>query len=711
MENQQNTNAVLEKYDRESTGRQQFSPFVRRCILLLAVGLSLFHLYTSFAGPLVDIQQRSIHLYVLLGLAFLIYPFTARSARDRLPFYDVLTALLAFGVGIYMMLTAQRIIEAGGDIQAMDFAVGILALVLILDATRRVTGWALPILAGLFIVYGFYKKLSIYPEWSSIIVQNTSESIIAHLVYITEGVLGTAIGVSASYIIMFILFGAFLSKSGMGQFFNDLAMAIAGHTKGGPAKVAVIASGFLGSINGAAVANVVTTGAFTIPLMKKIGYHRNFAGAVEASASVGGQILPPIMGAAAFIMAENLAIPYTQIILAGVIPALLYYLGVILQVHFRASKRNLKGLSRDQLPQIWEVIKERGHLLLPMFILVFLLFTGKTPLFAAFWAIVTTVLLTGSRKVLYVVGPLAGFILLRDGLTASSDQIWIVGMLILSMVLNLIKQAGNTSTSGEVMDWKDCVEALENGARTTIGVAMACACVGIIVGIATLTGVAIDVANSIITLGEVITSPVLQLLTILFLTMIASIVLGMGLPSIPCYIITSTMAAPILLNTPLFREIAGSTENAVFIAHMFVFYFGIFANITPPVALAAFAGAGISGGDPNKTGLQAMRLSVAGFIVPFMFVFAPAMLFVESTWQEVLLILCTSVVGVFLLSVAVEGQFKHSVPAWLRILSGMSAICLIYPGLYTDSIGLLGLIVLLLHQRTQKNDPPLSMPS
>lgn len=690
-------------YDRESNVRSGFPKYVALFISMIAIGLSLFHLYTSYAGSLVDIQQRSIHLYALMTLGFLLYPFR-KSNKKRIPFYDYITTGLSIFAGIYMLMTAERIIESGGQINTFDFYVGILILILLLDITRRVTGWGLAVLGIGFLAYGFYVKQSIYSELTQTIFMNVLKQIISQLVFITEGILGTAIGVSASYIILFILFGAFLSRSGMGKLFNDLALAVAGHTKGGPAKVAVIASGFLGSINGSAIANVVTTGAFTIPLMKKIGYKKDFAGAVESAASVGGQILPPIMGAAAFIMAENLSLPYTKIILAGIIPALLFYIGILLQVHFRASKRGLEGMPKSELPTVKQVLLERGHLLIPMLFLLYLLFSGKTPFYAAFWSIIATVLISGSKRLLPIISLLSLFLIFQPQVTAlfSGSAIpklrgdWWELLLIVAIPLGINLWRKMLSVEAEEIGVKDCLNALEDGAKTTVPVAIACGAVGIVVGIASLTGVALEIANSIVSIGGLVQSDLIQLIVTLVLTMITSIILGMGLPSIPTYIITSTMAAPILLQLPLFTELAGSTEVAIFVAHMFVFYFGIFANITPPVALAAFAGAGIAGGNPTKTGFQAMRLAIAGFIVPFMFVFSHQMLMIDSTVLNILVITVTSITGVLLLSVMVEGWLFHRVSMWLRILSGAAALLLIYPGLITDSIGAVVLFLVLI---------------
>ena len=695
--------AAAEKYDRESTTRVKIAKPMALTISILAIALSLFHLYTSYAGSLVDIKQRSIHLYTLMTLGFLMYPFIRKRGSKGIPLYDYITAGLSLFVAIYMLATAERIIQSGGQINDMDFYVGILIILLLFDITRRVTGWGLALLGLGFLVYGFYVKLSVYPEMTMPVLMNVSKQIIAQLVFLTEGVLGTAIGVSASYIILFILFGAFLGRSGMGKLFNDLALAVAGHTKGGPAKVAVIASGFLGSINGSAIANVVTTGTFTIPLMKKIGYKKNFAGAVESAASVGGQILPPIMGAAAFIMAENLNVAYTKIIMAGIIPALLFYVGILLQVHFRAAKRGLQGLPKSELPSLKEVIAERGHLIIPMLTLLYLLFSGKTPFYAAFWSIIATIVIAGSKRMLPVIVAISLYLIFQPQLSAlitgsslpnvRSDWWELLLILLIPLAINIGRKLLNIK--GDEVGIMDCLKALEDGAKTTVPVAIACGAVGIVVGIASLTGVALEIANSIVSIGSAVDSPLIQLLITLVLTMITSIILGMGLPSIPTYIITSTMAAPILLQLPLYRELAGSTETATFVAHMFVFYFGIFANITPPVALAAFAGAGVAGGDPNKTGFQAMKLAIAGFIVPFMFVFSHEMLMIDATIMNIILITVTSLIGVFLLSIMTEGYLKTSVPGWLRLIAGIGAVLLIYPGLITDVIGLSVFVFLL----------------
>ncbi|WP_101674420.1 TRAP transporter permease [Alloalcanivorax mobilis] len=706
---------ALEKYDRESVVRDALPRWAVLFVTTVCVLLAAFHLYTSFSGPLVDVAQRSIHLYTLLALTFILYPMTKKGVRDRVPWLDLLLAAAAFGIGIYMLVVADRVIASGGRVNTTDMIVGAMAILMVLDATRRVTGWGLTLLATIFLIYGFYAKLSFYPELNENIVLATGRQIMSHLVFITEGLLGTAIAVSASYIILFILFGAFLVKSGLGQLFNDLALAVAGHTRGGPAKVAVLASGLLGSINGSAIANVVTTGAFTIPLMKRTGYKPNFAGAVEASASVGGQILPPIMGAAAFIMAEVLSVPYTQVILAGIIPALLFYLGVLFQVHLRAMRNGLEGIPRSQLTPIREVLLKRGHLLIPMAVLLWLLFEGRAPFFAAFWSIAATVLICGTRRVTIGLSVLLALLIFEPQLRAlalshsvpnMSPSRWsLFAVIALPVVINAIR--ARLGLVAEKVDLADCRDAMTDGVRNAIPVALACGAVGIIVGIATLTGIALDAADAVVQLGHAIPYPTLQLLVTLMLTMLASIVLGMGLPSIPTYIITSTMAAPILLNLPLFRELAGSNDTAIFVAHMFVFYFGIFANLTPPVALAAYAAAGISGGSPNATGFQAMKLAIAGFVVPYMFVFAHSMLMIDATPGNILWVVVTGIIGVLLLAVAVEGYLRrHLGPGW-RLLALIGALALIYPGLWSDAIGAVVAVVLLLlaKSKEEKMDP------
>ncbi|MEK4129545.1 TRAP transporter permease [Solibacillus sp. FSL W8-0474] len=629
---------VLEKYDTDSKVRKYSNKSMVILLSVLGILYSLFHLYITF-NPIPTLLMRSIHLLFAMGLVFLIYPTFNKQRRDKIPFYDWILFALSIGACGYLFVEYQDIVSTRGGIpNTVDIIVAIMAVLLVLETARRVTGWVLPILALVFLSYPFFSHQGWLPR-----MMMTREfdlgDIFGQLFLKTEGLFSTAIGASVQFIFLFILFGAFLSKSGMGQFFNDLALALAGHKQGGPAKVSVISSAFMGSINGSAVANVVGTGAFTIPLMKKIGYKKDFAGAVEASASIGGQILPPVMGASAFIMAETTGISYGTIALAAIIPALLYFLGVIMQVHFRAGRDGLKGIPKPDLPRVKEVLLDKGHLIIPLVALVALLGSGMPVAHAAFWTIVLTVVVAAVRK--------------------------------------------HTR-----MSFKDILFALEDGARQSLSTVIACGVVGIIIGVVNLTSFGSTLTSAITTLGSG------SLFLTLFLTMIASIILGMGLPSIPAYIITATMVAPALADFGV----------PLLVAHMFVFYFGIFANITPPVALASFAAAGLSGGSPMKTGAVSVRLALAGFIVPYLFVYAPAMLLIDPTglpmnatefpWAsipDILSVTVSSILGVVGIGAALEGYFKTYMNVITRIILAAGALLLIVPEFYTDVVG--GLIV------------------
>ncbi|WP_075321702.1 TRAP transporter permease [Histophilus somni] len=634
---------ILEKYDRESVTRQSSSQFNKGLITLVSVLYSLFHLYTTFY-PLPTLIQRAVHVGVGAILILLIYPASKKRRQGSVAWYDWLWVIAGTSGMLYLINQYNDIMTVRGGIpNSTDIVMAIITVLVVLEVTRRVTGWILVIFSLLFLIYPFISSMDFMPD--SLLTRPYDVGDIFGQLYLkTEGLYSSAVGASVSFIFLFILFGAFLSKSGMGQLFNDLALAIAGDKQGGAAKVAVISSGFMGSINGAAVANVVSTGAFTIPLMKKIGYHKNFAGAVEASASVGGQILPPIMGASAFIMAETTGVSYGTIALAALLPALLYYLGVIAQVHFRAGKQNLKGVPKDQLPRVKAVMKARGHMLLPILALIIFLAQSVPVGYAASYTIVLTILVSQLRQET------------RMGI-------------------------------------KDVIEALADGAKQSLSVMSACATVGIVIGVMNLTSFGTVITSSIVTLGAG------SLFLTLFLTMIASMILGMGLPSIPAYIITATMAAPAL----------ATFDVPVLVAHMFVFYFGIFANITPPVALAAFAGAGIAQGDPMKTGWQSLRLALAGFIVPFIFVYNPNMLMIDVTNAaviaktfplpsafEIINVIVSSVIGVLGLSAAVEGYLKNTIPIWQRIILAIGSLMLIIPEWITDIIGIAVVVVIAL---------------
>ncbi|MBN2286394.1 MAG: TRAP transporter permease [Tissierellales bacterium] len=619
---------ILEKFDKESKTRKFENASMEKAIYWIAVMISMYHFITSYIGYPATHKHRALHVAMMLFLTFFLYPARSKSSRKKAHWYDYLFAALSLSVAAYVWVDYVGFINRMGMPNTLDIIMGTILVVMVLEASRRISGWPLVILSLLFIAYGLFGQ-----NMPGIFAHRGYNwaKLINHIFINTEGIYGTSVNVAASYIFLFILFGSIMNKSGMGQFFNDIALALAGHTKGGPAKVAVIASGFLGSINGSAVANVVTTGAFTIPLMKKTGYSKEFAGSVEASASVGGQLLPPIMGAAAFIMAEMLGIKYGVIVISAAIPALMYYFGIIVQVQLRASKNNLVGIPKEQLPKVKDVMKARGHLILPIiFLLYMLLFSGRTVIFSAFLTIVVTI------------------------------------------AVSMIKKETRMSV-------KDIIDAFNEGAKSTVSVAIACAVVGIIIGIVSLTGFGLNMANAIIQIGKS------NLLATLFLTMVTCMILGMGLPSIPAYLITATMAAPALIQLGI----------PALAAHMFVFYYAMFANLTPPVALASFAAAGVSGGDPMKTGYQSVRLALAGFIVPYMFVYNNSLLLIDTTPLLAIRVVITSLIGVFMIGIATEGYFLTPISKIFRVIVFAGSLMMITESLYQDIIGL-GIFVLII---------------
>jgi len=629
---QEQVQDYLEKVDKESQTRG-FSGFMKHFFYGLCIAVTLYHLYVSVMGtPPVHIH-RSLHVGMMLVLAFIMYPMRKKASRKKVAIYDWALCALALFVPIFIWSDFINFIMRAGIPSPMDTFVTTVLVVLTLEAARRITGWALPILSGIFIAYGLFGRN--FP--GMFMHRGYTWPQLGNTILGTEGILGTSVAVSASFIFLFVLFGAVMQKSGMGQFFTEMAMAIAGAAKGGPAKVSVIGSALMGSINGSAIANVCTTGPFTIPLMKKSGYSKEFAGAVEASASVGGQILPPVMGAAAFIMAEILGVNYSQIIIWAIIPALLFFAGIYIQVHLRASRSGLVGIPRDQLPKIRNVMRERGHMALPLLFLFYMLFfSGTTLIFSAFWTIMVTIVVSWLRP-------------------------------------------------ATRMSFKDILDAFADGAKQTAPVAIACACVGIIIGIFAITGFGLNMADAIITLGNMN-----MLLTLVF-TMLACMIMGMGLPSIPAYIITATIAAPALARL-------GVPPGA---AHMFAFYFAMFANITPPVALVSFAAAGLSGGNPMRTSVQALKLAIAGFIIPYIFVFSPALMLIDTTFLGGLQSTASAFIGVLLLGSAVEGFLFTKINTPLRLLMLGGALGLIIPGLSSDLIGLGITVFVFLLQRAQ----------
>jgi len=606
--------------------------FRSRLVQALAIALGLFHLYSARFGELVAFQHRSVHLAGMLALAFFSSS-REQGARRRLSDALALSALALCG---YFVMAHQSIALRPGMPAGMDLLVGAGVLLLVLEASRRVLGWALSILSFGFLLYSY---LGAYIPGRFGHRGYSMSEILEYTSLTTEGIFGVALGVSSTYIVLFILFGAFLERTGLMDFFNETALAVAGRTRGGVAKVSVISSALLGTINGSAIANVVTVGSFTIPLMKRSGFSPEYAAAVEATASMGGQLMPPIMGVAAFLMADMLAIPYARIATAAIIPAFLYFFAAGAMIHFRASRQGQRGLSKEELPSLGPLLLQRGYLLLPVAALIYFLFSGYTPTYAAVYSIVFAI----------VVGASGALMDLRQ-----KEQ----------TVAQALKRRG--------VSISEIAGALERGVGNTVPVAVACAVVGIIVGAVTQTGLGLKLSGAILSLsgGSVMAAAVL--------TMLASIVLGFGLPTIPTYIICVTMAAPVLLEL-------GVLPLA---AHLFVMYFGTLADLTPPVMLAVYAAAGIAGAKPLAAGIQSVKLATAGFVVPYIFIFSPVLLLQDFTVPGLLLALSSAVAGVVALAAGIEGYLFRRAGPFVRAGLVAGALLLMFPGWRTDLAGL-----------------------
>ena len=610
--------AILKKYDKESD-KMEYTGFMAKFVAALAISFSAFQIYTAIFGVLDAQLQRAVHLGFGLALVYLLYPTRKSWSRHKLHPFDLLLAILGAAAPAYIIIEYQSLVLRAGLTSGVDLVVGLMGLLLVIEAARRVVGIPMVCVVLTFLAYAFAG-----PYMPGVLAHRglTLSQLVGHLFYTTEGIFGIPLGVSSTFIFLFILFGAYLESTGLGKFFIDLANSIAGWASGGPAKVAVLSSGLMGTVSGSSVANVVGTGSLTIPMMKKLGYHKNFAGAVEAAASTGGQLMPPVMGAAAFLMAEFVGVPYIDIVKAAIIPAFLYFVGVWLGVHFEAKRTNLKGIPREQLPKLWTILRERGHLALPLILIVYLLVSGYTPMRAALVAIVLAILCSALRK--------------------------------------------NTR-----MKPMQVVEGLENGAKNVLGVLVACAAAGIIIGVVTKTGVGLKLASGLIELSGGL------LLPTMFFTMITAILLGMGVPTTANYVITSTIAAPALVQMGV----------PVLAAHMFVFYFGIIADVTPPVALAAYAGSGISGGNPLWTGVNASKLAIAAFIIPYMFVLSPTLLMMDATAGGLIITTVTALIGMVSLSSALIGFLAAACKGWERFVLIAGGLLMINPGLVTDLVG------------------------
>lgn len=633
------------------------------------MAFSCFQLLTAAFSPLSSQVVRTIHVGFVLLLIFTLYPPWEGSLRwataGRL--LGWLMGSIGFAFGLYHWWFEADLTQRAGELVPADWVVGVLTVALVFEAARRVMGWGLPIICGIFLAYGLFGQ---YLPGALAHRGFGVDQIVSALGFGTEGIYGTPTYVSSSYIFLFILFGAFLEQAGMINLFTDFAMGTVGHTRGGPAKVSVISSGLMGTINGSGVANVVTTGQFTIPLMKRFGYSPAFAGGVEATSSMGGQIMPPVMGAVAFIMAETIDVPYVTIVKAALIPAILYFVTAFWMVHLEAGRKGLLGLPKSECPDPWAALRIRWYLLLPLLGLVALLFSGYTPLFSGTVGLALTAVLIFGAAVLTGINGLAlrGLFWALLGLACAGFFKFGVGtffvVVAILVALTFARRVGADSR-------QLALQAMVDGARHALPVAIACALVGVIISMINLTGVAAELGGRVIAIGQD------SLFMALFLTMVICLILGMGIPTIPNYIITSSLAAPVLLKLGV----------PLLVSHMFVFYFGIMADLTPPVALAAFAAAPIARESGLKISIQAVRIAIAGFIVPYMAVYSPALMLQTGDSLDTTYVVFKALLAIAMWGAGAIGFLLIRLNGLERVYTIVAASFLVVALPLTDEIG------------------------
>ena len=639
---------IMAQYDKGSNTRE-FSGVPKLLMRCLCVAFTLYML----AINTVWLQPTQVHRASFVGfivlLTFLLYPARKKhSGRvNYLPWYDFALALIGMGCFFYYALNFRTIAGQMATFTQMDFIVAVIGIIILFIACYRVLGLPLMVIVAVFIAYAYFGR------WIPGIFGHAGyrvERIFTFLFYTTEGVIGTPVGVVSTFVFAFLLFGALLEKTGIGAFFIELANAISGRAVGGPAKVSVIASVFYSLLSGSSVANTVASGTFTIPMMKRMGYKTNFAGGVEAAASTGGQLMPPIMGAAAFLMADITGIPYAQIALAALIPAILYFVCIFASVHFEAKRMGLRGLPPELIPNAWQLIKQKGHLFLSIVAIVVFLSMGYTPTRSALLSILVVIVISMFRK--------------DTRLTP-----------------------------------KKFIEALESGAQRVVGIGIACAMAGMIVGVVVLTGLGVTFANAMLALASGIHHELLRLLIVLFFCMIASLILGLGVPTTAKYVIMATVTAPILIRM----------DVPILVAHMFVFYFGTDADITPPAGLASYAASAISGGSPIRTCVTATRLAVAAYIIPYIFVFSPQMLFIDATALDIVRIVITGVIGIIGVASGLGGYLLRHMVAYERALAIAGGLLLIIPNVIGNLAGIGIIVGLCLIQHLQNKKDTLAM--
>ncbi len=612
---------MLEKAEKNEIKFRTLSGKIGSLVLIFCVITSIIHIWYNSFGLIDILKKNSIHLSLMMGIIFLTRPAFRRSPKDKPSIIDWILFFLTITCGIYFLVVYNRFVNSVMQLNLLDIIYGIILFALIIEGSRRTVGIPLTLLSVIFLIYIYFG-----PYMPGIFIHQgfNLKRILIRMSFTSEGVLGIAIMISASYVFMFILFGSFLKVTKASDFFNDIASALTGQSRGGPAKIAIVASALTGTISGSSQANVATTGSFTIPLMKSLGYKPYFAGAVEAIASTGGILMPPVMGAAAFIMSSYLGIPYNKIMIAGLTPAILYYFTLYHMVDLGALKWGLSGVSKDKLPLIKEVLLDKGHLAIPLVLIIFFLIIGYSPLIAAFIGIVSVLIVSSFRK--------------------------------------------NTRLS-----IKDIIFALNEGARNAAPIAMICGIVGFIIGSVGMTGIGQIIGNSIVRLAEG------NLFLTAFLCMITAIILGMGLPGVACYIVTTTIAAPALVMMGVPR----------ISAHFFAFYFGTMSAVIPPVALTSFTAATIAKANPNKTALTGLALGSAGLLLPYMFIYNPVLLFINFNWLNYLYSLLCAAVGLYSISILIIGYLKVKLTVLERVYFGVVAALLINPILISRVIGLI----------------------
>jgi TRAP transporter 4TM/12TM fusion protein len=640
---------------------------VRVAVVVIAVAMALYHMWAIGLGAPEAVYYRGTHLIFAMVLLFLIYR-RSGATSDTPSVLDYILLVAGVVPIVYLFVNYEYItnrIFYVDDLTTADMVMGTVLTVIVLEATRRVIGWPLPITAIVFLAYGLF------------IARMEPIRMLDQLYMTTEGIFGIPLSVSAAYVLIFVLFGAFMERTGTGQLFMDFAMALTGHAAGGPGKVSVFSSSLFGTISGSAVANVMVDGPITIPLMKRSGFAPHFAAGVEATASTGGQIMPPIMGAAAFVMAEFIGVSYGQVIIWALIPAILYYLACFSAVHFEAKRRGLVGVPRAELPRMSEVLSKRGHLFIPVLVILFVMYSGySAPMSALIGTLACFPVAWFGPAVLFVVPAFQLAALALPGkipllVPALFGLPIAVEAAILAAIVALWCWAVRDSISLLKIKPAAIIDGMQDGARNALPVALACACAGIVIAVVTLSGLGIVFTQFVIGLAKD------TLLLALILTMCAGIVLGMGMPTTPAYIIMTALLVPAIIKL-------GVVTPA---AHMFAFYFAILSAITPPVALAVFAAAGLAKADLWSSGLAAVKIGFAGFIVPFMFVYEPALLMIGD-WQTIVSSCVSASIGVVLFAGGLHGYFLTAASYWQRVLLIVGGMLLIKPGLTTDLIGM-----------------------